>query len=154
MLHRLMTCALLAGALTAAVASCGSTSKGSSGTGEPEEIIVKKASLAWGIKPAGDGAEVFLAVTDETGRVTSHPLGRYDGECAAIDGGRPSTGALLAVLCKRGDVGVELDAIPRPGVIIVLKFPYVEGADPDPLAGQEIEHVEVPVGAKIETTAR
>ena len=92
----------------------------------------------------------LLQGTEARGRTRRHVV----GECAAIDGGRPSTGALLAVLCKRGDVGVELDAIPRPGVIIVLKFPYVEGADPDPLAGQEIEHVEVPVGAKIETTAR
>jgi hypothetical protein len=56
------------------------------------------------------------------------------------------------VLCKRGDIGVELDAIPRPGVIIVLKMGYAAGADPDPLAGEEAAHIAVPVGAKIEVS--
>lgn len=154
MLHR-----LLVGALCVTILSCGSRTVGSKGSnggggeggGSGEEIVVKKASLGWGIKAAGDGAEVFLAITDETGRATSHPLGRYDGDCSVLSGGRPSTGAITAVLCKRGDIGFELDAVPRPGVIIVLKVPYAEGADPDPLSGEEVAHIAVPVGAKIET---
>lgn len=154
MLHR-----LLVGALCATVLSCGSRTVGSSkgsggdggGGGSDEEIIVKKASVGWGIKTAGDGADVFLAITDETGRATSHPLGRFDGECSVLSGGRSSTGAITAVLCKRGDIGFELGAIPRPGVIIVLKVPYAEGAEPDPLSGEEVAHIQVPVGAKIET---
>lgn len=147
MLHRLLPCALG----LAILSSCGAKGTGSSApNGTDDPVLVKKASLGWGIKAAGDGAEVFLAVTDETGRATSHPLGRFDGECAVLEGGRASTGALTAVLCKRGDVGVELDAIPRPGVIIVLKMGYAAGADPDPLAGEEVAHINVPVGAKIE----
>ena len=149
MLHRLLPCALG----LAILSSCGAKGTGSSApTGADEPVLVKKASLGWGIKAAGDGAEVFLAVTDETGRATSHPLGRFDGECAVMSGGRSSTGAITAVLCKRGDIGFELDAIPRPGVIIVLKVPYAEGAEPDPLTGEEVAHIAVPVGAKIETT--
>ncbi len=153
MLHR-----LLVGALCATALSCGSRTVGSSkgsggdGGGGGEEIVIKKASLGWGIKASGGGADVFLAITDETGRATSHPLGRFDGECAVMSGGRSSTGAITAVLCKRGDIGFELDAIPRPGVIIVLKVPYAEGAEPDPLTGEEVAHIAVPVGAKIETT--
>jgi hypothetical protein len=149
MLHRLLPCALG----LAFLSSCGAKGTGSSnGGGTDEPVLVKKASLGWGIEAAGDGADVFLAVTDETGRATSHRLGRFDGECAEIAGGRPSTGAITAVLCKRGDVGVELDAIPRPGVIIVLKMGYAAGADPDPLAGEEVAHIAVPVGAKIEVS--
>lgn len=140
-------------ALAFAIAACGSTSTGSSTPGGGEQIIVKKAQLSWGIQRAGDGADVFLAITDETGRATSYPLGRYDGECAVIAGGRPSTGAITGVLCKRGDIGVELNAIPRQGAIIVLKMGYAAGAEPDPLSGEEIQQIAVPVGAKIETSS-
>ncbi len=159
MLHRLLPRALGAAlaisssaVLIGALAACGSSSKGAATPGDGEEIIIKKAQLGWGIKAVGDGAEVYLAITDEMGRATSHPLGRYDGECSVIPGGRPSTGAITAVLCKRGEVGVELDAIVRPGVIIVLKMGYAAGAEPDPLSGEEIEHIQVPMGAKIETS--
>jgi hypothetical protein len=151
MLHRLLLYALSLVLLS----SCGAKGSGSSNAGGADDLVpVKKASLGWGIKASRDGAaaEVFLAITDETGRATSHPLGRFDGECAAISGGRPSTGAITAVLCKRGDIGVELDAIPRPGVIIVLKMAYAAGAQPDPLAGEEVAHIAVPVGAKIEVS--
>jgi hypothetical protein len=130
--------------------ACGA-SKGPSTT-EGSSPQVKKASLAWGINSAGGAADVFLAVTDETGRATSHPLGRFEGECTAISGGRPATGAVTALLGRRGDVGVELDAVPRPGVIIVLKMAYAAGAEPDPLSGEEVAHIAVPVGALIETT--
>jgi hypothetical protein len=138
--------------LSIAVAcACGGSAKSGPGPDDGSAPVVKKASLSWGIKASGASSEVFLAVTDENGRATSHPLGRYDGECAVISQGRSTTGAITAVLCKRGDVGVELDAIPRPGVIIVLKMPHVTGADPDPLAGEELAHINVPIGAKIET---
>jgi hypothetical protein len=144
MAHRWMICIGFCSAVACGASKGTSTTEGSS----PQ---MKKASLAWGIKPAGGGAEVFFAVTDETGRATSHPLGRFDGECTVMSGGRAATGAVTAVLCKRGDVGVELDAVPRPGVIIVLKMPYAAGAEPDPLSGEEVAHISIPVGASIET---
>jgi hypothetical protein len=146
MVLRALLCLWILGSL-----GCGSRPKNGALTGsEGEPQLIKKASLAWGIKPIGSSADVFFAVTDENGRATSHPLGRFEGECTIIGGGRPSTGAITAVLCKRGDIGVELDAVPRPGVVIVLKIPYVVGADPDPLSGEEIAHITVPIGAKIE----
>ena len=147
MLQRLSICA----PLLLVCASCGGAPKGSSDGDGGGEVIIKKVSLSWGVKPIGGSADIFLTVTDEIGRATSHPMGRLPGECAIIDSGRPSTGAITAVLCKTGDVGVELDAIPRPGMIIVLKMGYAAGAEPDPLAGEEVAHVEVPIGAKIET---
>lgn len=129
--------------------ACGASGSGAKEPqGEPAPI--KKAALSWGIKPLGSSSDVFLTVTDENGRATSHPLGRHDGECAILSSGRGATGAITATLCKRGDVGVELDVIPRPGVLIVLKLPYVAGAEPDPLAGEEVAHINVPIGAKIE----
>lgn len=134
--------------LLVACAACGGASQAPTSPGEPQPI--KKAALSWGIRPAGASNEVFLAVTDEIGRSTSHPLGRYEGECAVLSSGRQSTGAITAVLCKRGDIGTELDVVPRPGVLIVLKMGYVAGADPDPLAGEELAHIAVPIGAKIE----
>lgn len=134
--------------LLVACAACGGASQAPTSPGEPPPI--KKAALSWGIRPAGASNEVFLAVTDEIGRTTSHPLGRYEGECAVLSAGRQSTGAVTAVLCKRGDVGTELDVVPRPGVLIVLKMGYVAGADPDPLAGEELAHISIPIGAKIE----
>lgn len=134
--------------LLMACAACGGASQAPTPPGEPPPI--KKAALSWGIRPAGASNEVFLAVTDEIGRSTSHPLGRYEGECAVLSSGRQSTGAITAVLCKRGDIGTELDVVPRPGVLIVLKMGYAAGADPDPLAGEELAHISVPIGAKIE----
>ncbi len=147
MLQRLLPCVLGFSLLSA----CGAKGTGSTSPGATDDpVLVKKASLGWGIQAVGDRADVYLAVTDENGRATSHSLGRFDGECAVLESGRASTGAITALLCKRGDVGVELDAIPRPGVIIVLRMGYAAGSDPDPLAGDEIAHIEVPVGAKIE----
>lgn len=134
--------------LLLACAACGGASQQPTLQGEPPST--KKAALSWGLRPVGASIEVFLAVTDEIGRSTSHPLGRYEGECAVLSGGRQSTGAITAVLCKRGDVGTELDVVPRPGVLIVLKMGYVAGADPDPLAGEELAHINIPIGAKIE----
>lgn len=158
MVVRLLACAWfsslagLAGlAGLAVLAACGSTTPVPVTNGDMGGPV-KKISLSWGITTIGASSEVFLAVTDQNGRATSHPLGRFDGECAVISGGRPSTGAATAVLCKRGDFGVELDAIPRSGVIIVLRIPYTAGAETDPLSGQEIAHIAVPVDAKIEAS--
>ncbi len=129
---------------------CGGSSASTRPT-QDEPSLIKRAAISWGLTAAGSSTDVYLSVTDETGRTTSHSLGRHDGECSVLSGRRSATGAITAVLCKRGDVGTELDVVPRPGMLIVLKLPYVAGAEPDPLAGEEAAHIAVPVGAKIET---
>ena len=72
--------------------------------------------------------------------------GRFEVGTAVATG----TQFIEAMMRKAADVGVELDAVPRPGQIIVLRMPYVAGADPDPLSGEEVAHIAIPVGATIE----
>ena len=38
-------------------------------------------AVGWGFQVEGDATDVFLALTDETGKQVSHPVGRYKGKC-------------------------------------------------------------------------
>ena len=41
-------------------------------------------AVGWGFQVEGDATDVFLALTDETGKQVSHPVGRYKGKCESI----------------------------------------------------------------------
>lgn len=119
-------------------------------TGSGPAQLAKKVSISWGIQQAGEVADLYLALTDETGRVASHQLGRYRGTCTA---GSPSPGmnALTAVTCRYGGTGTEVHVVTQGGdTIIVLQMIVDEGVEPDPMSRQEVKRIKVPLGSAIE----
>src|SRR5438270_3415807 len=96
------------------VMACSGKSKHAAATGGSgsQAVYAKKTSVSWGI----EGTNVFLQLTDETGKQTSYPLGTYQGECKVMTPA-PAMKAMTGVSCT----GVELDAVVSADEIIVLK---------------------------------
>jgi hypothetical protein len=134
------------------VVACGGKSKpgATSGSGSGSQALyAKKISVGWGIQPADrGGANVFLSVTDDTGRQTSYPLGTYPGECKKTKPA-PEMKAVTAVACTAGASGVELDATVSGDEIVVIKVPTQQGSAPDPMTGVEVTRVAAPGGAAV-----
>ena len=83
------------------VAACsGSKNKQDTTAGSAAPVLVKKVALSWGISPKGTSAEIFLQVTDETGKQVSHPVGTYEGSCQVVQPASEMK-ALIAVNCTR-----------------------------------------------------
>jgi hypothetical protein len=144
---------LLALISTGGLAACGGAQ---TPTGGGEPVIAKKVGVSWGIEKHPEGndamADVFLAITDETGKQVSHPLGRYKGECAVITPA-PDMNAPTGVACRTGATGTELHAAIQHGdEIVVLKLGVDDGVKPDPMAREVVTTIKVPLGAKIEVT--
>lgn len=136
------------------VAACSGKSKqdpqsGSQG-GDSGPVLAKKLVLSWGVQQHAETADVFLQITDETGRQVSHPLGVFGGQCAVFTPGEDMH-AVSGVSCKDGPTGTELHAVVRDANIIVLRLRVDEGVTPDPMAREEVTRVKAPPGAAIET---
>jgi len=111
----------------------------------------KRVTLAWGLQHAGGSAEVYLQATDERGHQISHPLGKFEGACNELVPVPPTMGSsLLAVACKSGPTGWQLDVIPRNGLLIVMKLRIDDGVQPDPMNAEQLAEISVPPDAKIE----
>ena len=65
--------------LVLALSAC-ATSKPPEAKGPPP--IPKRIALSWGQEQKGDTTDVFLQITDETGKQVSYPVGTYPGVCA------------------------------------------------------------------------
>ncbi len=117
------------------------------GSGAP--VVAKKVGLSFGISPKGTSAEIFLQVTDETGKQTSYPVGTYEGTCQVV---KPASEmkALIAVNCTAGSAGTELQAVVSGAEIVVLKLRVELGTAPDPMSREEVTRVKAPPGAAIE----
>jgi hypothetical protein len=100
-----------------------------------QALYAKKTAVSWGIS----GGDVFLQLTDETGKQRSFALGTYTPECKTITP-KPEMKAMTAVACT----GVELDAVISGDEIIVVK-----GDGTDPMAREEIQRVKAPGGAAV-----
>jgi hypothetical protein len=141
--------ALALGTLIGCSGSSRQTSTGGSGGGGTP-IIAKRVSLSWGVTPQGEMADLYLQATDETGQQVSHDLGRWKGDCAPITPA-PEMKALIALACRTGGTGTELQAVQQGGdEIVILKMGIDEGVTPDPMAREEVKRIKVPLGAKIE----
>jgi hypothetical protein len=135
------------------IAACsggGKKATNGAGTGSGPAIYAKKIVMSWGIQKHDQAADVFLQVTDETGKQTSYPLGTYQGECKVITPA-PEMKAVSAVACNQPATGVELDAVTTDEEIIVLKVDTKTGVTPDPMSRQEVTRVKAPGGAAIES---
>jgi hypothetical protein len=118
------------------VMACSGKSKhvATAGSGS-QAVYAKKTSVSWGIT----GGDVFLQLTDETGKQTSYPLGTYQGECKVITPAAEMK-AMTGVSCT----GVELDAVVSADEIIVLK-----GNGTDPMSREEVTRVKAPGGSAV-----
>jgi hypothetical protein len=139
----------LATILVIAACSGGGKKASTTGTGSAPAIYAKKIVMSWGIQKHDQSADVFLQVTDETGRQTSYPLGTFQGQCKVIVPA-PEMKAVSAVACNQPATGVELDAVTTDEEIIILKANTQNGVAPDPMARQEVTRVKAPGGAAIE----
>lgn len=141
----------LAFALALSLAACsGSAKKPETTGGGGTPIVAKRVSLSWGISQQGEMADLFLQTTDETGHQVSHELGRWKGVCQKVVPD-PSMNALIALDCRTGGTGTELQALMHGGdEVIVVKLGIDEGVTPDPMAREEVKRIKVPLGAKIE----
>jgi hypothetical protein len=140
----------------ALIAACSGTARTGSTSGAGEPIIAKRVALSWGIEKQAQGgeamADVFLAMTDETGKQVSHPLGRYKGTCTVITPAREMN-ALTGVACRTGPTGTELHAVLESGQnVVILKLGIDEGVKQDPMAREEVTRIKVPAGAKVEVS--
>jgi hypothetical protein len=148
-MHRSVIHAL---AILVAMTACpGPAAKDASdtGSGAGPAPLAKRLSLSWGIQTAGDGADLYLALTDERGQVASHELGRWKGTCEVITPSQDMH-ALSGMRCKTGGTGHELHVVTQGGdTIIVLKMTWDEGAPPDPMAREEVKRISVPLGVAI-----
>jgi hypothetical protein len=135
-------------ALLVAAACGGKGKQAPEGGGNAEPILAKKIAVSWGITQQASAAELYLQLTDETGKQVSHPLGTYPGQCAAMTPA-PEMKAVIGVACKDGATGVELHAVARDTEVIVVKMRVDDGVAPDPMAREEVTRVATPLGAAI-----
>jgi len=140
-------------AAAAAAMACGGKDKDRDTI--PDDRPARRATVAWGVTPGaplGDvvtRTEVFLSITEETGKSVSYPLGTYDGTCVMLGPIEKYT-ALTAISCTNNGVGFQLHAAGHRDEIVVLRMPVKDGVEPDPLARDQITTIPVPLGAKIE----
>lgn len=135
------------------VAACSGKSKQettTAGSDTGSAIFAKKVAIGFGITQNGSSAEVFLQITDETGKQTSYPVGTYDGTCQSIAPG-PEMKALAGVRCTSttSTGSTELHAVAADTEIVVLELHVEDGLEPDPMAREEVTRVKVPPGAAI-----
>jgi len=109
-------------------------------------VYPKKIAIGWGIGAAAAGkpVEVFLQLTDETGRQTSFPAGSYPGPCGEL-APAPEMHAMSGVACAT----VQLHAVLSGREVIVLKLPLGGGA-PDPMAREEVMRTTLPADAMLD----
>jgi hypothetical protein len=118
------------------------------GSGSGQTVMAKRVSISWGVQPEGELADIFLELTDETGKQVSHPVGRYKGKCEKFTPAK-EMGAISGVNCATGGGGTELHAIVQQSEVVVMQMGTELGQTPDPMSRQEVKRVAVPIGAGI-----
>ena len=136
----------------ALLASCG-------GSTEPVPVTApvrppQRASLGWTMDavkqadPRHPQSQVYLTITDETGRGTNSLIGTYDGVCTLIPAGEIHD-VVTAVRCWWNNRGVELHAVAQRSQVIILRQPVAQGVATDPMARDEFTRFTIPTGAAI-----
>jgi hypothetical protein len=118
------------------------------GSGSGTAVPSKRVAVSWGVQPEGELADVFLELTDETGKQVSHPVGRYKGKCEKFTPAK-EMGAITGVNCTTGGGGTELHAVVQQSEVVVMQMGTEPGKTPDPMAREEVKRVAIPVGAAI-----
>ena len=115
--------------------------------------VIKLVQLEWSTEPASPRADppttkVYLAVTDETGKQTSYPLGVFQGSCAN-QGPAAAYRAVTVIQCSWAGTGIQLHAVVGSGEVLVYSMEVLEGIEPDPMARKQVQRVEIPIDAKV-----
>lgn len=127
------------------------------GSASQPAVLTKRMSLSWGAVPVTvtEGgqevafADIYLAITDETGKTVSNNLGRYKGACNAF-APAPEMKALTGMRCSTGAGGTELHVVQQGGdELIVLHVSWREGQTTDPMAREQVNRFKVPLGVAI-----
>lgn len=138
--------------LTVVAVACGGAT-----TPVPEQGpsgVARRAAVAFAAadatRPGSDvrRVDVFLAVTDERGHTSSHPLGNFEGDCRTVPANRENQ-SIAAMQCWQTGRGFLLEAIADRGEVLVVSLPLAEGIPPDPMAREEVTRVRVEPGAAI-----
>jgi hypothetical protein len=112
--------------------------------------VTVKTTLGWGRQAATGGkTNVFLEVTDHTGKTKSYPLGDQAAPCQVAKGNGGDI--ITALMCLADGAGAEYRAVYRGSEIIVLLRPIDPTDDPGDieLSFREIQRVGVPAGAQV-----
>lgn len=136
-------------AVTLAIASlwaCGGPAKPTTAQPPP---IPKRIALSWGQEQHGESTDVFLQLTDETGKQVSYPVGTYPGVCTVKEPA-PEMNAQIGMACLAPGKDTELHAVVQKDEVIVLKLKLDGGIAPDPMAREEVKRVKAPGGAAIQ----
>lgn len=148
---RLLTIAvigLLAGCGNGKKATTPTTGSGSGSDGALPDVVAQTL-LGWGQHPEpGNKLELFLEVTDQTGRTQSYPLGESDRPCSP---GKGKDDIVTTLQCVVANTGAEYRAVYRGNQIIVLRRPVDPSDDPADieLSFREVQRVDVPVGSRV-----
>lgn len=142
--------AIALGFFAAACSSAPKPTVANPSRGDPA-LYAKKISLSWALQKAESGTEIFLAITDETGKQVSYSLGTYDGDCKRQ---MPAADmkAMMGVACTTTAGAVELHVVAHDRDIAVLKLRVDSNASaaPDPLSREQVQHIKVPEGVAVE----
>jgi hypothetical protein len=114
--------------------------------------LTQRVDLAWASEPVSrtdpDHAQIYLVITDETGKSTSVPVATAAGTCARVAPVKPD---LLTYQCKAGDgSAVRFHGILQVTDLVVIKELIDAGDSSDPMNGAELTRVPLPPGAKVE----
>ncbi len=132
--------------LALALSACGGPSKPAA-KGPPP--IPKRVALSWGQEQKGESTDVFLQLTDETGKQVSYPIGTYPGVCTVKEP-TPDMNAQIGMACLApGGKDTELHGVVQRDEVIILKLKLDGGIKPDPMAREEVTRVKTPGGAAI-----
>jgi hypothetical protein len=112
-------------------------------------VLVKKVALSWAFANKASATEVFLALTDETGKVKSNPVGTFEGQCSVVSVPAVAN-SITAASCTSGGIGFEIHAVRGGAELIILKIPVAPGAQVDALAGSRLPSIPVPLDANVE----
>ncbi len=121
-----------------------------SGSGSNPPSITAETTLGWGRQPATGGkTNLFLEVTDHTGKTDSYPLGDSTVPCQTATGN--GTDIITTQRCLADGVGAEYRAVYRGAVVFVLRRPVDPSDDPADieLSFREVQRIDVPAGAKV-----
>ncbi len=132
--------------LALALCACGGPTKPES-KGPPP--IPKRVALSWGQEQKGDSTDVFLQLTDETGKQVSYPVGTYPGVCTVKEPAADMNAQLAIACIAPGGKDTELHGVVQRDEVIILRLKLDGGQKPDPMAREEVTRVKAPGGAAI-----
>lgn len=142
-----MTRSIVFTAIAVVAAACPGKQKAPTTTGEP--LPAKRITVNWGFEPNGANTDVYLSLTDETGKQTSHSVGSFPGKCQRSNP-KAELHALTAAICIPGSGFVDLEVVVQGGSqLVVLEL---DSANPDPMANKRIKEISFPLGAAVEAS--